>query len=1104
MSSGADLGRATGYIDLDISAFLTGLSTAQAQAKSASKSLTGAFSSIGTTLTGVGKSMTALATGPILALGGTAVTVASNFEAALSKVTAVSGTASDAVIKLADGSMTTLKDKAMEMGSKTKFSASEAADAMYYMGLAGWDAKSMVEGLDGVMNLAAASGEDLGTTSDIVTDALTAFGMKASDASRFADILATTSSKSNTNVGLLGESFKYVAPLCGAMGYSAEDCATALGMMANSGIKGSQAGTTLKTALANLAKPTDAQAQMMDQLGISIVNSDGSMKSMADVMTMLRQRFSTLSADQKVAAAATLFGKESMAGMLSIVNDSVISMDELSEHLNESGVDLSKYGWTIDDVAASYNAYGDATEMASDLVTELGMSQQDADKVMQAVNASLKDGGSEWDKLNGSIKNCTGSAEDMANTMNDNLQGQLTILKSTLETVAIQFGDMLVPVIKKVVEKVQEFSTWLTGLNEQQRETIIKIAATVAAIGPVLLIGGKLISGIISLHSTIGTLGTAFTTIGTRVTAFKEAFALAKGGMMGFATQTSSLGAALGGLGIPIAAIVAAIAALVGAFVYLWNTNEDFRNNITAIWQEIKVKFEEFGQGIVDRLNALGFDFENFTEVVKAIWDGFCAVLAPVFEGVFNYISIVIGTVLDVITGILDVFIGLFTGNWDQCWNGIKGIFEAVWNGMKDWFTNILNVIKGVFDVVLGWFGTSWDACWNSIKSFFEGIWNGIVSFFTGICESIKGIFQAVCDFISNVWNIIYTTVSNIVSAFVSFILEHFGAFFENVRGIFQGVHDVIKGIWETIKNVVLGIVLLFIDLVTGNFKKLKEDAIGIFNNLKNAATSIWNGIKEVVVNFVMGLVNGVVGFFKSLRDTVSGIWNAIKNFASSVWNGLVTTVTSLAGRIKDGAVNAFQNMKTSIKNKVSQIKDDVVKGFNNAINFITSLPSKAIGWGKDFINGLIDGIKGMIGKVGDAVEGVADKIKSFLHFSRPDVGPLREYEEWMPDMVQGLSKSLKKSKPNLLNTVKSVAQDVAGLLDLSADVDTGKGIGYISAEGFKRAVSKDSANGSSDNKDKPVPVGGNTYIFNSQAKLSEVECREEMKKAEQEIAYGF
>lgn len=1034
MSSGADLGRATGYIDLDISAFLTGLSTAQAQAKSASKNLTGAFSSIGTTLTDVGKNMTALATGPILALGGAAVTIASNFEAALSKVTAVSGTASDAIIELADGSMTTLKDKAMEMGSKTKFSASEAADAMYYMGLAGWDAKSMVEGLDGVMNLAAASGEDLGTASDIVTDALTAFGLSAGDATHFADLLARASSSSNTTVSLMGETFKYVAPLCGALGYSADDAAIAIGLMANSGIKGSMAGTSLKTAITNMIKPSDTMAAKMKELGIEVTNQDGSMKSLRETMIMLREKFAGLSEEEQANAAASIFGKEAMSGMLAIIN------------------------------------------------------------------ASDKD----FENLCNSIDTADGAAETMANTMNDNLQGQLTILKSTLETVAIQFGDMLVPVIKKVVEKVQEFSTWLTGLNEQQRETIIKIAATVAAIGPVLLIGGKLISGMISLHSTIVTLGTAFTTIGTKVTAFKEAFALAKGGMMGFATQTSSLGAALGGLGIPIAAIVAAIAALVGAFVYLWNTNEDFRNNITAIWQEIKAKFEAFGQGIVDRLNALGFDFENFTEVVKAIWDGFCAVLAPVFEGVFNYISIVIGTVLDVITGILDVFIGLFTGNWDQCWNGIKGIFEAVWNGMKDWFTNILNVIKGVFDVVLGWFGTSWDACWNGIKSFFEGIWNGIVSFFTGICESIKGIFQAVCDFISNVWNIIYTTVSNIVSAFVSFILEHFGAFFENVRGIFQGIHDIITGIWETIKNVVLGIVLLFIDLVTGNFKKLKEDAIGIFNNLKGAAISIWNGIKEAVVNFVKGLVNGVVGFFTSLRDTVSGIWNAIKNFASSVWNGLVTTVTSLAGRIKDGAVNAFQNMKTSIKNKVSQIKDDVVKGFNNAINFITSLPSKAIGWGKDFINGLIDGIKGMIGKVGDAVEGVADKIKSFLHFSRPDVGPLREYEEWMPDMVQGLSKSLKKSKPNLLNTVKSMAQDMAGLLDLSADVDTGKGIGYISAEGFKRAVSKDSANGSSDNKDKPVPVGGNTYIFNSQAKLSEVECREEMKKAEQEIAYGF
>lgn len=1034
MSSGADLGRATGYIDLDISAFLTGLSTAQSQAKSASKSLTGAFSSIGTTLTGVGKSMTALATGPILALGGTAVTVASNFEAALSKVTAVSGTASDAVIKLADGSMTTLKDKAMEMGSKTKFSASEAADAMYYMGLAGWDAKSMVEGLDGVMNLAAASGEDLGTASDIVTDALTAFGLSAGDATYFADLLARTSSSSNTTVSLMGETFKYVAPLCGALGYSADDAAIAIGLMANSGIKGSQAGTSLKTAITNMVKPTDSMATKMKELGIEVTNQDGSMKTLRETMIMLREKFAGLSEAEQAQAASTIFGKEAMSGMLAIIN------------------------------------------------------------------ASDKD----FENLCNSIDTADGAAETMANTMNDNLQGQLTILKSTLETVAIQFGDMLVPVIKKVVEKVQEFSTWLTGLNEQQRETIIKIAATVAAIGPVLLIGGKLISGIISLHSTIGTLGTAFTTIGTRVTAFKEAFALAKGGMTGFATQTSSLGSALGGLGVPIAAIVAAIAALVGAFVYLWNTNEDFKNKITAIWQEIKDTVGGFIEEIKERMGGIQEAFQNIISFIEPIWQGFCDLIAPVFIGAFELISSTLGAVLDVILGIVDIFTGIFTGNWDLAWQGVKEIFGGIWDAIVGIFQAAIDIIHGIADAICGWFGTTWNETWQAICDFFKGLWNGIVGFFTGIGESIKGIFQAVCDFISNVWNVIYTTVSNIVSAFVSFILEHFGAFFENVRGIFQGIHDIITGIWETIKNAVLGIVLLFIDLVTGNFKKLKEDAIGIFNNLKDAAISIWNGIKEAVVNFVKGLVNGVVGFFTSLRDTVSGIWNAIKNFASNVWNGLVTTVTSLAGRIKDGAVNAFQNMKTAIKNKVSQIKDDIVKGFNNAITFITSLPSKAIGWGKDFINGLIDGIKGMIGKVGDVVEGVADKIRSFLHFSRPDVGPLREYEEWMPDMVQGLSKSLKKSKPNLLNTVKSMAQDMADLLDLSADVDTGKGIGYISAEGFKRAVSKDSANDSSDNKDKPVPVGGNTYIFNSQAKLSEVECREEMKKAEQEIAYGF
>ncbi len=253
------------------------------------------------------------------------ITIAGDFQSSMSTVEALSGATAN--------EMESLTAKAKEMGAATKFTAQEASEAMQYMSMAGWDAASMTAGLGGVMQLAAASGEELGTVSDIVTDALTAFGMTAQDTNRFVDILAAAATKSNTNVSMLGESFKYAAPLCGTLGYSAQDAAVNLGLMANSGIKGSQAGTTLKTALANLSAPTKAQAGEMERLGISMTNADGTMKSLAQLTDSLRSSFSELSEAEQTAAASTIFGKEAMSGMLAIINASQADVDSLTQSI---------------------------------------------------------------------------------------------------------------------------------------------------------------------------------------------------------------------------------------------------------------------------------------------------------------------------------------------------------------------------------------------------------------------------------------------------------------------------------------------------------------------------------------------------------------------------------------------------------------------------------------------------------------------------------------------------------------------------------------------------------------------------------------------------
>lgn len=351
-----------------------------------------------------------------IAAGGTAAaTVGSSFEAAMSKVSAISGSTGK--------DLQSLTDKAKEMGAKTKFSASESAEALQYMAMAGWDTKSMLDGIDGIMSLAAADGLDLATTSDIVTDALTAFGLKASDSTHFADVLAKASSSANTNVSMLGESFKYVAPLAGSMGYSVEDISVALGLMANASVKGSMAGTSLKTALSNMAAPTDSMTEIMTKYGISLEDANGKSKPLIDVLKQLREKFGGLSETEQTAAASTLFGKEAMSGMLAIIN-------------------------------------------ASD---------------------------SDFKKLTENINNADGAAQSMADTMQDNLQGQITILKSALEGLGIEIYEGMQAPLKDAAIEAQGYvnrltdafkSGGLTGLIEEAGNIFGELAVKAAEAAP--------------------------------------------------------------------------------------------------------------------------------------------------------------------------------------------------------------------------------------------------------------------------------------------------------------------------------------------------------------------------------------------------------------------------------------------------------------------------------------------------------------------------------------------------------------------------------------------------------------------------------------------
>ena len=911
---------------------------------------------VGNKISGAGEKLMPITAG-VTALGTLAVKTGADFDSAMSKVAAVSGATGE--------ELDALRDKARYMGSKTKFSASEAAEAMNYMAMAGWKTEDMLSGIEGIMNLAAASGEDLATTSDIVTDALTAFGLTAADSGHFADVLAAASSNANTNVSMMGETFKYAAPVAGALGFSVEDTAQAIGLMANAGIKSTQAGTSLRSILTALSGEVKFCGDAIGEVTVQTTNADGSMRDLNDILDDCRTAFSGLSESEQASAAQALVGKNAMSGFLAL--------------MNAAPADISK--------------------------------------------------------LEGAISACDGTSLSMAETMQDNLAGQLTILKSQLEELAISFSDVLMPAIRSIVTWVQGLVDWLNQLDPQTKETIVKIALAAAALGPLLIVLGKTVSGVGTVFSAVSKLPALFSAV-----------------QSGIGAITGALGVSLG----PLLAIIAAVAALVAAFVHLWKTNDEFKSNIIAIWEQIKSTFAGLTQGITDRLNDLGFDFESFTDVLKAAWDGLCNLLAPIFEGVFQNISNIFSEFTGVLLGLLDVLIGLFTGNWEQCWNGIKGIFTSIWDFIVNTFSNILNTLKGIADVVLGWFGTSWNEVWTSVKDFFVNIWNSISAFFTGIITGIR-------DFFVNTWTTISTTFTGIVTNIQNVATTVFTAIKDFITGIFTAIYDFLsplleafRYLFETIFQAIQILIGMAMDWISEKISAIWNGIVSfltpILEGIRSTFEIIWNAVKSVI-DTVMSAISSVIStVWNAISGVISSVLNSIKSVVSGAWNTISSTISNVMNTIKSTVSGIWDSIKSAISDKVGGIVDTVKSGFNNAVDFVKGLASDAWNWGSDIISGIIDGIRSMIGNLADCVTGVADTIREFLHFSVPDKGPLTDYESWMPDFMKGLADGIHKSKKYVGKAVGSVAQ----AMKLTMDSDL-----QYQLDGISGAVLSRDANGS-------------------------------------------
>lgn len=763
-------------------------------------------------------------------LVGNVMELGQNFTSTMSEVSAISGATGEDFEKL--------EACAREYGATTVFSASNAAEALKYMSLAGWDADQSTSALGGVLNLAAASGMELGAASDMVTDYLSAFAMEAGDAAYFADLLSYAQSHSNTTAEALGEAYKNCAANLNAAGQDVETVTSLLEGMANQGYKGSEAGTAMAAIMRDITNGMKDGAIKIGETSVAAMDAQGNFRDLTDILTEVEAATNGMGDAERAVALSSTFTADSTKGLNLILNEGMGNIAGYEEEL----------------------------------------------------------------------RGASGSAEEMANIMNDNLSGDVAAMNSAFEELGLKIYDALESKLRAGVQFITNgvipAIEWLGGHIPEVTIAVSGLGAVIAAMN--------------------------WGTISSKI-------AMVKGALV-------KLAAALGGVSLPAIAIIAVITAVALAFTNLWKNNEEFRNKITAIWDGIKAKFDEFGQGIVDRLNALGFEFEDITEVMKAVWDGFCEVLAPIFEGVFQQISNILNEALDILTGLFDIFAGIFTGDWDMVWQGVQEVFGAVWDFVVATFENWISTFTSLADTVLGWFGTDWETVWTNVKTFFSDTWNAISSFFSGILTGIKTFF-------TDTWNAIVSFFSGILSGIYSSVTGTMTEIHDTFTNIWDSITGFLSGAWETIKNIVTVGIMAVKEIISAAFQIITLPFRFIWENCKDTVLSIWETIKSVIGEKIDAVKEKITTVTTAISNVASAAWNAISSTASSLWEGIkgtigskidaakekVSTATSTITSVASSAWSSVSSTTSSLWSTISSTVSSKISAASSAVSSATS-----------------------------------------------------------------------------------------------------------------------------------------------------------------------
>lgn len=693
----------------------------------------------------------AVAAGAVKDFCSEVVEIGQTFETSMSKVSALSGATGD--------DLATLEAKARELGASTTFSASQAADALGYMALAGWDTEQMLAGVGSVLTLAQAGEMELAAASDLVTDYLSAFNMEASETARMVDVLSYAQANANTTVEGLGMAFKNCAANANAAGMDVETTSAAISMMANQGLKGSEAGTALNAVLRDMTAKMEDGAIAIGEQSVAVMDAEGNYRDFTDILA---------------------------------------------------------------DVQAATNGMGDAEKAAA------LQSTFTADSI-KGLNLMLNAGADEMVGFRDELYGCAGAAEETAATMTDNLGGDLAAMNSAFEELSLKIYDGLQEPLRSavqfitgtVVPGIEGFMAWLTtGTQEfdefgnvvgETASPLSQLASTVQSMVPVLAAAGGALLAYegYSLAVTVAEKARAAAT-----TLVDNATKLLNG--------TMKLN--------PIGIVITLIGALVAAFLYLWNTSEEFRNFWIGVWDAVKAAVQPLADWVMANvITPLVSKFQEFQTLFAGLWDAIVAnvtsaweQIAPIVQAGMQVIQAIIGAVMPVIQAV-----------WDGAWGLISSVFTAIWDNISNTVNTVMGVIQGIIQVVTGIISGDWDAVWSGIKQIFESIVNGILQAAANVFNALTSIISSVLTGIYNVWASIWNSVFSVASSIWNAISSNIGG--------------VVNGIWNNITN---------------TFNSLVGTVLGIFNSVKEAIT---NPI-ETAKNTVGGIIDTIKGFFSNFH----------------------------------------------------------------------------------------------------------------------------------------------------------------------------------------------------------------------------------------------